>query len=88
MADPADALEKLEAKLLRVADLFKKTQAENRALQQELEKVKANIKDRPKRADTMERELQMLRREREDVRERIEKLIEQIDGLTKEDSEG
>ncbi len=88
MADPTDALEKLEEKLLRALELFKETQAEKRALEREVEKLKGDVKDRPKRLDAQERELQMLRREREDVRDRIEKLIEQIDLLTKPDSEG
>jgi hypothetical protein len=38
--------------------------------------------------DALEHELQVLRREREEVRGRIERLIEQIDGLTSPDTTG
>lgn len=88
MSDSNQAFQKLEEKLLKAVEFFKQTQAEKRALQQELEDLKADCKDRSKRLDVLERELAVLRREREDVRERIEKLIQQIDVLTKPDSAG
>ncbi len=88
MPDPNDALEKLEERLLRALKLFKQTHADRRALQQEVERLRADLKDRPKRFEAMERDLQALKREREDVRNRIEKLIEQIDLLTKSESDG
>lgn len=86
MTDPTDNLLKLEEKLLRAVELFKQTQAEKRALGQELERLRTDVKERLKRSDTLERDLQSLQREREDVRSRIEKLLEQIDILTKPDS--
>jgi len=81
-------LQKLEEKLLKAVELFKQTQAEKRLLQGELEKLRVDVKERAKRYDTLEHELQALRREREDVRGRIEKLLQQIDILTKTDSAG
>ena len=83
-----DALQKLEEKLLKVIEVFKRTQAEKRALQEELENLKANSKDGSKRLDALERELQALRRERDDVRARVEKILQQIDVLTKTDAGG
>ena len=88
MPDPNHALEKLEERLQRALKLFKQTHADRRTLQQEVERLRADLKDRPKRFDAMERDLQVLRREREDVRNRIEKLIEQLDLLTKSESDG
>ena len=83
MAETDDNLQKLEEKLKKAAEIFKKTQWEKRALQHELEKLRSTSKDRPKRLVIVEREIQALRREREEVRNRIEKLIEEIDALTK-----
>lgn len=88
MADSNDSLDKLEYKLLKAVDLFKQTHAEKRALQQEVERLRAEVKDRPKRLESLERDLQLLKRERDDVRTRIEKLIEQIEALTNADGEG
>lgn len=88
MGESADPLQKLEEKLLKAVEIFKQSQAENRALKQELEKLRTESKERGKRWETLERELQTLRREREDVRNRIEKLLEQIEILTKAEPGG
>ncbi len=88
MTESIDHLGKLEEKIMKAAELFKQGQAERRTLQQEIEKLRADFKDRLKRADAVEQELLTLRREREDVRARIEKLLTQIEILTKADSAG
>ena len=83
VADPNDQFERLEEKLLRAIELFKRTQAEKRDLEQEVEKLKAQTKEHAQGNSAMERELIALRREREDVRSRVEKLLERIDVLTR-----
>ena len=88
MADPNDQFERLEEKLLRAIELFKRTQTEKRTLEEEVEKLKVESKERAQALNAMERELIALRREREDVRSRVEKLLARIDGLTSSDSEG
>jgi chromosome segregation ATPase len=84
----SDSLQKLEEKLIRALELFRQTQAEKRALLQEIEKLRTDSKERSKRAEALERELLAVRREREDIRARIERLMRQIDVLTTSDSEG
>jgi chromosome segregation ATPase len=86
--DSIDHFQKLEEKLLKAIQLFKRTQAEKRALEQDLDKLRMEAKERTKLMDTLEQELRALRREREEVRVRIEKLLERIDVLTGSDSEG
>ena len=88
MSGAEDKFEKLERKLRQVVEVFKRTQAEKRALEQQLERLKAGSKQGPKGSPTLEKELLALRREREDVRSRIEKLVRQIELLTKPDSAG
>jgi predicted nucleic acid-binding Zn-ribbon protein len=104
VTEPNDQLERLEEKLLRAIDVFKRTQEEKRALEQEIETLKTESKEhaleqeieklraesleRAEAAKAMERELDALRKEREDVRSRVEKLLERIDGLTGPLSEG
>jgi FtsZ-binding cell division protein ZapB len=87
MADPNDQFERLEEKLLKAIELFKRTQAEKRALEQEVEKLKAESRERAQGNSALERELIALRREREEVRSRVEKLLERIDGLTSPDEQ-
>lgn len=88
MTDSNDQFERLEGKLLKAIDLFKRTQTEKRALEQEIEQLKMATKERAQAVSAMERELIALRRDREDVRSRVEKLLARIDVLTSSDSGG
>ena len=88
MTDHADPFAKLEEKIARAVEAFRRVQAEKRALEQQLESVKSATKEQGRRWDAQERELVALRKEREEVRSRVEKLLEQVDGLTKPDSAG
>ena len=88
MQDWMDHFQKLEEKISKAIELFKRTQAEKHSLEQDLDKLRLEAKERTKLMDTLERELGALRREREEVRIRIEKLLKRIDVLTGSDSEG
>ena len=88
MSNAVDNLQKLEEKLVKAVELFQRTQAENRSLRQQLEKLKADLKEHSADTETIDRELIALRREREEVRARVEKLVQRIDVLTSSDSEG
>ena len=82
MTDPNSQFERLEEKLSKVIELFKRTQAEKRALEMEVEKLKAETHQHAQGQSTLERELAELRQEREDIRARVEKLLVRIDELT------
>jgi chromosome segregation ATPase len=79
-----------EEKQAREAELEKLREASQEESQQvaekerEIQALKADLQ----RIPALERELQGLRREREDVRARVEKMIRQIDALTKTDALG
>ena len=88
MSDPAEAFAKLEQKIGRAAQIFKRAQAEKRELERQLEGLRSGSKERLRQRDGQERELVALRREREEIRSRIEKLLAHIDALTKSDSAG
>lgn len=88
MTDPNEQLQRLEEKLLRAIEVFKQAQTEKRALEQDSGKLRLEMKEHAQQMSTLERELIALRREREDVRVRVEKLLQRIDVLTRVDSEG
>ena len=88
MTNPNEQFQRLEEKLSKAIEIFKQTQAEKRALEQRLEKIRSETKDRSQQISAMERELIALRREREEVRERIQKLLDRIEVLTSPDSGG
>lgn len=86
MTETNNQLERLEEKMLKAIELFKRTQAEKHALEQENQKLKAEVKEHAQGNSTLDRELITLRKEREDVRSRVEKLLERIDLLTTSDT--
>ena len=88
MSETEDQLQKLEERLLKAFELFKQAQAEKLALRQDLEKLRAESRERAKVIDAHERELVAFRREREEVRIRVEKLLQRIDALTTPESSG
>jgi FtsZ-binding cell division protein ZapB len=88
VTDPNEQFQRLEEKLLKAIEVFKQAQAEKRALEQDSNKLRLEMKERAQQMSTLERELIALRREREDVRVRVEKLLQRIDVLTRVDSEG
>jgi chromosome segregation ATPase len=87
VTDSNEQFERLEEKLLKAIEVFKQTRAEKRALEQDAEKLRLQIKERAHEISLIERELIALRREREDVRARIEKLLKRLDVLTSSGSE-
>lgn len=88
MTDPNEQFQRLEEKLLKAINVFKQTQAQKRALEQDGEKLRLAMKERAQQISVMERELIALRREREDIRTRVDKLLKRLDVLTSSGSEG
>jgi chromosome segregation ATPase len=88
MTDANDHFQKLEEKVFKAAEVFRRAQEEKRTLHQEMEQLKTDAKERSRRYEALEHELIALRKEREDVRSRVERLLQQIDALTKPESEG
>ena len=88
MSEPDDPLRKLEERVVKTFELIKRSQEEKLGLQQDLEKLRVESRERAKVIDAHERELVALRREREEVRGRIEKLLQRIDALTAPESGG
>lgn len=83
MSDSVDNLEKLETKILKAAVLLKRTLAEKSSLLDQLAKIRADLEKHAKSSAGRERDILALRREREEVRSRIEKLLRQIDLFAK-----
>ena len=55
MGDTNDTFQKLEEKVLRVAEVLKRAQQEKRALQQQLDQARGGTKDQTKRLEGLER---------------------------------
>lgn len=74
----------LEEKVRRAADLVKRLRKENTALEERvvaLEKQRGTSAGHAKELEGLAREAKTLREEREEIRQRIAKLVEALDGL-------
>jgi len=86
--DLNESFQQLEEKISRAGEVFKRAVAEKRDLEHALEKLKSGSIESEKRFEALQREVQLLRREREDVRVRVEKLLSQIEQLTNSGAPG
>jgi predicted nucleic acid-binding Zn-ribbon protein len=92
-----EGFELLEEKVRKAADLVKRLRKANHDLEEERSRLGARVKEAEKRLDTLEKqrgsshdaprrdalaeEVAGLRHEREEIRKRIARLVEVLDGL-------
>jgi predicted nucleic acid-binding Zn-ribbon protein len=92
-----EGFELLEQKVRKAADLVKRLRKANHDLEEERSRLGARVKEAEKRLDTLEKErgsssdegrrralaeeVAGLRQEREEIRRRIARLVEVLDGL-------
>lgn len=88
MTTAADQFQRLEDKLSKIVETYRRIQAENRGLSEEIQRLKSESKQGAERYSALEREIEGLRRERDEVRVRIERLLAEVDALTKQDLAG
>src|SRR5271166_5279580 len=76
----------LEEKVLRTIELLKSAREAKAAAERDAARLRQQLNEREEEADTMRQELVGLRRQREEVRTRVEKMLDQIEALTTEES--
>jgi chromosome segregation ATPase len=76
----------LEEKVLRTIELLKSAREAKAAAERDAARLREQLNEREEEADTLRQELVGLRREREEVRTRVEKMLDQIEALTAEES--
>ena len=86
--DLNESFQELEEKLSKASEVFKRAIAEKHDLEKALQTLKHDTGDSQKRLEALQNEVKVLRREREEVRVRIEKLLKQIEQLTGQDNTG
>jgi septal ring factor EnvC (AmiA/AmiB activator) len=86
-AAPSHAdFQSLEEKVLRTIELLKTAREAKATAERDAARLRDQLNQREEEVDTMRSELIALRKEREEVRTRIEKMLGQIDSLTAEES--
>ncbi len=82
----ADEFQALEEKIRRTVELLKTEREARAAAERDAARVRQQVRERQEEFDSMRAELVTLRREREEVRTRVEKMLRQIDALTEQES--
>jgi phage-related minor tail protein len=78
----------LEAKIYKTIELLKSAREAKAAAERDAKRVREQLELREEEVDSLKGELVALRKEREEVRTRVEKMLKQIDVLTAEESAG
>ncbi len=78
---PADTLAALEQKIYRTIDLLKTAKAAKADAERDVARLREQAEMREEELEAARNENLALRKEREDVRARVEKLLEQIETL-------
>ena len=83
--ETTDGLEQLlglEEKIQQTIALLKTTRAEKKALQEENAQLRQSLEEQTKAALAIEERAGKLEKEREAVRARVQRLVEQVDAVT------
>ena len=82
-SEASDDLQKLEEKLYRALDLFKQHQQTRKRLERELVRTKQELFQQTQHTQKTQQELKLLRRQRDEVRTRVESLLKRVSHLTR-----
>jgi len=85
MAPSTADFKSLEEKILRTIELLKSAREAKAVAERDAARVREQLNQREEEFESMHQELVALRREREEVRSRVEKMLGQIESLTMEE---
>ena len=81
---PAEDFQALEEKVYRTIELYKAAKEARAHAERDAKRLREQLEEREEQNDAMRRELVQLRKDREDIRGRVEKMLSQMDSLTHE----
>jgi chromosome segregation ATPase len=84
----ADEFHSLEEKIYKTIELLKSAREGKSAAERDVTRMREQLELREEEVDSLKTEVIALRKEREEVRTRVEKMLKQIDELTVEESAG
>ena len=86
-AESSRDFQSLEDKIYRTIELLKAAREARSHAERDASRLRQQLKDRDHETDQARAELVTLRKEREEVRTRVEKMLKQIDALTSAESQ-
>ena len=81
---PADDFQVLEEKIYRTIELYKAAREAQTLAERDAQRVRQQLEERDEQLVVLRREAVQLRKEREEIRGRVEKMLQQIESIAEE----
>src|ERR1700675_4352219 len=81
---PPEDFQALEEKGYRTIELYKAAKEARATAERDVKRLREQLEEREEQNETMRRELVQMRKDREDIRTRVEKMLSQMENLTHE----
>jgi len=78
---PADDFQALEQKIYRTIEMYKSAREAQATAERDAQRLRQQLEDREEELVRLRRETVQLKKEREDIRGRVEKMLEQIESI-------
>ena len=83
---PVDDFHALEEKVYRTIELYKQAREARSTSERDVQRLRQQLDEREEEVELLRREAVGLKREREEVRTRVENMLRQIEVLTEEEA--
>lgn len=83
---PADDFQTLEQKIYRTIEMYKAAREAKAAVERDAQRLREQLEVREEEVENLHREIVQLRRDREEIRSRVEKMLIQIEAISEEQS--
>ena len=81
---PADDFQALEEKVYRTIEMYKAAREAQGIAERDIKRVREQLEEREEEIEGLRREMVRLRKDREEVKSRVEKMLQQIDTIAEE----
>jgi len=78
---PADDFQALEQKVYRTIEMYKAAKQAQATAERDAQRLRQQLQDREDELVTLRRDAVQLKKEREEIRGRVEKMLEQIESI-------
>ena len=78
---PADDFQALEARVYRTIEMYKAARQSQAAAERDAQRLRQQLEEREAELITLRREAVQLKKERQEIRGRVEKMLEQIESI-------
>ena len=81
---PVDDFQALEEKIYRTIEMYKAARQAQATAERDAQRTRQQVEERDEQLVVLRREAVQLRKEREEIRGRVEKMLQQIDAIAEE----